>query len=60
MIYEFECVQTDCKLDGVVQERNISSSQINEQTCEKCGEKLKRLWSFRGGISTGDGFKSSK
>lgn len=57
MIYEFVCVQTDCELEGETVERNIGSNHVNEQVCEKCGEKIKRIWSFSGGISTSDGYK---
>jgi predicted nucleic acid-binding Zn ribbon protein len=58
MIYEFKCDNDNCSEKGKVVERNISSSQIEDQLCEKCNEKLKRVWSFGGGIKTNDGYKA--
>lgn len=57
MTYEFKCENPECKnLDKVVI-RNINYDDIENQECIECESKLKRIWSFGGGISTSDGFK---
>jgi predicted nucleic acid-binding Zn ribbon protein len=57
MIYAFICVQPGCELEDVTVKRNISYDQISEQCCEKCGEKIRRIYTSCG-IKTSDGYKT--
>jgi putative FmdB family regulatory protein len=51
MRVEFKC--DECENE---EERWIPYEEIEKQTCEKCGAKLRRLWGV-GSIKTGDGTK---
>jgi hypothetical protein len=57
MTYEFKCTNKQCVENEVVIARNISYDAIPLQCCEKCTEPLTRVYSFRGGILTSDGYK---
>lgn len=55
-IYEYTCIECD-----ETSERMLKMDDRDKQTCEKCGYKLYRTWSFEGSVwsptSTGGGHK---
>ena len=58
MLIDMVCDNKKCKLQGKEITKSIKHSEISEQVCEKCGEKLRRLWTSSASIKTSDGFKS--
>lgn len=57
MRVDFECVNKECPSCGEVKEKDVNYEDIEKVVCEHCKQLMKRVWSFSGGIKTGDGYK---
>ena len=57
MRVDFKCENEKCEMLDKPVEREIPYEEIENQKCEKCGEKVRRVWAFSGGIKTSDGYK---
>lgn len=55
MRIDAKCSNSKCEQCDKVEEVETSEHPMK---CEKCGEPLRRVWTFNGGIRTGDGYKS--
>jgi predicted nucleic acid-binding Zn ribbon protein len=56
MVNEFKCVNDKCNEHNKVKE--ITHRMGETPSCTECNTEMKKIYSFSGGIKTGDGYKS--
>lgn len=58
MFVDFVCDNKECSKFEQVVEKSIPHSEIENQVCEECNEKLRRVWNTNVSIRTSDGIKN--
>lgn len=58
MFVDYKCTNEKCEKFNVEETLSVRMSETDNQFCEKCKEKLQRVWNSSIAVKTSDGYKS--